>query len=111
VKRKLTDKAAFALHYVALKGAGVSMTRSLARELGDAGIRVNAIATGFTISEGVATGDSYPQEIRDRMISMRGLKREQVPEDLVGAMPFLSEAGSDFITGQTFVVDGGNLMR
>lgn len=99
------------LHYVSSKGAIVAMTRSLARELGPDGIRVNCIAPGFTLSEGVASNAQYTEQVRGGIASMRAIARDQMPADLVGALLFLCTTESDFITGQTIAVDGGAQMR
>ncbi|MET0988986.1 MAG: glucose 1-dehydrogenase [Steroidobacteraceae bacterium] len=98
------------LHYVSSKGAIVAMTRSLARELGADGIRVNAISPGFTLSEAVRNNPVYTKEVTAGIAAMRSLKRDQQPEDLVGAVVFLASPASDFITGQTIIVDGGVAM-
>jgi NAD(P)-dependent dehydrogenase (short-subunit alcohol dehydrogenase family) len=100
------------LHYVSTKGAMTAMTKSLARELGVHGITVNAIAPGFTLSSGVldtAGENAAPQWERAR--AARAVKRDQMPEDLVGATCFLASEGAGFITGQTLVVDGGAVMH
>jgi NAD(P)-dependent dehydrogenase (short-subunit alcohol dehydrogenase family) len=97
------------LHYVASKGAVIAMTRVLAREMGDDGIAVNCIAPGLTMSEAVkGRGHSFNAQGN---IASRCFKREQVPEDLVGTMVFLASADSDFMTGQTIVVDGGSALN
>ena len=99
------------LHYVSSKGAIVAMTRSLARELGADGIRVNCIAPGFTLSEGVAANEQYTAQVRGGIASTRAIVRDQVPDDLVGTMLFLCSVESDFVSGQTIAVDGGSQMR
>lgn len=103
---------ALMLHYVTSKGAVTAFTRSLARELGPANITVNAVAPGFTLSSGVL---EHRQDMldtaRDRARAARALPRDQLPEDIVGAVTFLCGDGGRFITGQTLVVDGGAVMR
>jgi NAD(P)-dependent dehydrogenase (short-subunit alcohol dehydrogenase family) len=93
------------IHYTTSKGGVVGFTRSLARELGDFGIRVNAIAPGFTLS-----GDNeqnISEERKRANVQTRMLKRAQVPEDLVGTFIYLASDDSGFVTGQTILVDGG----
>jgi NAD(P)-dependent dehydrogenase (short-subunit alcohol dehydrogenase family) len=97
----------FLLHYVTSKGAIVAFTRALARELGRDGIHVNCVAPGFTISKGVEEHPEVIDALRDVSISARTLQRDQVPEDIVGAVVFLCTPAADFITGQTMVIDGG----
>jgi NAD(P)-dependent dehydrogenase (short-subunit alcohol dehydrogenase family) len=99
------------LHYVASKGAVISMTRAMARELGDYRINVNCIAPGLTLSENMIDHPSYTPEVVGKNIDSRALKREAVPDDIVGALLFLASPGSDFITGQTLPVDGGSVMN
>ncbi len=99
------------LHYDASKGAVVAITRSLAREVGDDGIRVNCIAPGATMSENVRARNLTKGVTPEATMATRALKREEVPEDLVGACVFLASADSDFMTGQTMVVDGGSAMH
>ena len=97
------------IHYVTSKGGVLSFTRTLAREVGPSGIRVNAIAPGSTLSE-----ENPSEEIlrfRQQGIGDRALGRVQVPADLVGAVTFFASSASDFITGQTLVVDGGGFMH
>lgn len=98
------------LHYVSSKGAVVALTRALAREVGGDGITVNCIAPGLTMSEGVA-GDPQWDAVKDANTATRAIRREETPGDLLGTLVFLSSAESDFITGQTIVVDGGSAMR
>lgn len=98
----------FALDYSASKGAVVGMTRSLARELGRDWIRVNAIAPSAVMTEGTreffgASLDKSAQAIA----SNQTLKRNLVPEDLVGTVIYLASDASKFVTGQTVMVDGG----
>ncbi len=97
----------FLLHYVTSKGAIVTLTRALAKELGGDEILVNCVAPGFTMSEGVRDNPEVVNALRDVSVSARTLKRDQVPEDVVGAAVFLCGPGSTFITGQTMVIDGG----
>jgi NAD(P)-dependent dehydrogenase (short-subunit alcohol dehydrogenase family) len=97
----------FVLHYVASKGAIVAMTRSLARELGKDGIHVNCVAPGFTMTESVQEHTEVVQALRDVTLAARTIQRDQVPEDVVGAVVFLCTPAADFITGQTMVIDGG----
>jgi len=97
----------FLLHYVTSKGAIVALTRALAKELGRDGIHVNCVAPGFTMSEGVQAHPEVVEKLRDVSVAMRTIQRDQLPEDVVGAVVFLCTPAADFITGQTMVIDGG----
>jgi NAD(P)-dependent dehydrogenase (short-subunit alcohol dehydrogenase family) len=98
------------LHYVTSKGGIMAMTRALSRELGEHGIRVNTLAPGFTMSETViAENPGHVETARARAVALRALKRDEQPADLLGALVFLASADSDFVTGQTIAVDGGNV--
>jgi len=96
------------LHYVATKGAVIAMTRSMATELGQDGIRVNAIAPGLTSTEYLKGRNDIPG-VLDDMAKTRAIARHEEPQDLVGACIFLASPDSDFVTGQTLVVDGGQV--
>ena len=97
----------FLLHYVTSKGAIVALTRALAKELGPDNVLVNCVAPGFTMSDGVNEHPEVVEALRDVSVSARTIKRDQVPEDVVGAVAFLCGPGATFITGQTMVIDGG----
>jgi NAD(P)-dependent dehydrogenase (short-subunit alcohol dehydrogenase family) len=97
----------FVLHYVTSKGAIIALTRALAKELGGDEILVNCVAPGFTMSDGVQENPEVVEALRDVSVSARTIKRDQVPEDVVGAVAFLCGPESTFITGQTMVIDGG----
>ena len=97
----------FLLHYVTSKGAIVAFTRALAKELGRDSIHVNCVAPGFTMSDGVKSHPEVIEKLRDVSVASRTLQRDQVPEDVVGAVVFLCTPAADFITGQTMVIDGG----
>ena len=99
------------LHYVTSKGAVVAMTRAMARELGDDGIRVNCLAPGLIMSDSVRANQDWVGPVVTSNIASRALKREAMPDDLIGAMLFLTTPDSDFMTGQTIVVDGGSVMH
>jgi NAD(P)-dependent dehydrogenase (short-subunit alcohol dehydrogenase family) len=92
------------LHYVTSKAALVGMTRSLAREVGDHNIAVNTVAPDFIPDEDMLqTRGAHDEEV----IAQRAFKRRQVPEDMVGTVVYLSGPGSDFVTGQSILVNGG----
>jgi NAD(P)-dependent dehydrogenase (short-subunit alcohol dehydrogenase family) len=97
----------FLLHYVTSKGAIVAFTRALARELGSDGIHVNCVAPGFTMTEGVKAHPEVIEKLRDVSIASRTIQRDQVAEDVVGAVVFFCSPAADFVTGQTMVIDGG----
>jgi NAD(P)-dependent dehydrogenase (short-subunit alcohol dehydrogenase family) len=97
----------FLLHYVTSKGAIVAFTRALAKELGNDSIHVNCVAPGFTMSEGVKAHPEVVEALRDVSVAARTIQRDQVPEDVVGAVVFLCSPAADFVTGQTMVIDGG----
>jgi NAD(P)-dependent dehydrogenase (short-subunit alcohol dehydrogenase family) len=97
----------FLLHYVTSKGAIVALTRALAKEVGKDSIHVNCVAPGFTMSDGVKSHPEVIEKLRDVSVASRTLQRDQVPEDVVGAVVFLCTPAADFITGQTMVIDGG----
>jgi NAD(P)-dependent dehydrogenase (short-subunit alcohol dehydrogenase family) len=97
----------FLLHYVTSKGAIVALTRALAKELGRDSIHVNCVAPGFTMSDGVKSHPEVIEKLRDVSVASRTLQRDQVPEDVVGAVVFLCTPAAGFITGQTMVIDGG----
>ena len=103
--------APFLLPYVSSKGAIIAMTRSVAREAGSDGICVNCVAPGFTLSESVSANPGYAGAIPADNRRSRCLGRDQVPDDLTGVVTFLLSSDSDFITGQTIVVDGGSVMH
>jgi len=101
----------FLLHYVTSKGAIVAFTRALAREVGKDSIHVNCVAPGFTMSDGVKAHPEVVEKLREVSVAARTIQRDQVPEDVVGAVVFLCTPAADFITGQTMVIDGGQFFH
>ena len=95
-------------HYTASKGAVIALTRCHGRELGEKNIQVNAIAPGLTESEGLAANSGFDMA-RGPTVASRSIKREMLPEDLLGTLLYLSTSDSDFVTGQTLNVDGGKV--
>ena len=94
-------------HYIASKGALIALTRAMARELGDHGITVNAVAPGLT--EG-PSAEGIPAERHALYAQNRAISRPQRPDDITGAVVFLLSEAAAYITGQTIVVDGGFVM-
>jgi len=97
------------LHYVTSKAGVIGLTRALAREIGGDAINVNAITPGLTIAD-----ENQKKMLSEEYLAprrqARSFKRDQYPQDLVGAVVFLASAESDFVTGQTINVDGGTWM-
>ncbi|EOM74483.1 SDR family oxidoreductase [Rhodococcus rhodnii] len=96
------------VHYVGSKGAVVAMTRSMARDAGPHGVRVNAVAPGLTRVEAT---ESVPASRYALYADNQVLGREQTPDDVSGVVQFLLSGAADYITGQTLVVDGGFVMN
>ncbi len=92
-------------HYVASKGAIIGLTRAMARDLGEYGINVNVLAPGFALTEGGY--ELMERGLKSGGVQRRCFKRDEQPEDVLGAMVFLCSEDSDFMSGQTMVVDGG----
>jgi NAD(P)-dependent dehydrogenase (short-subunit alcohol dehydrogenase family) len=95
------------LPYVTSKGAMLAFTRALSRELGAYGIAVNSLSPGFILSETGLENAQHVEEERAPVRNSRAFKRDAYPEDLLGTLVFLASSDSDFITGQSIVVDGG----
>ena len=95
------------LHYVATKGAVLSMTKGLAKECGPHNVRVNVIAPGFVITDATR---NRPVEWQQSFLKARAISREQRPDDLVGTALYLLSDLAAFVSGQTLVVDGGHIM-
>lgn len=94
--------------YVASKGAIVAMTHSMAREMGTDNITVNAVAPGLVLVEAT----EYVPEARHRLyIDQRALQREQMPQDVAGAVVYAMSDGARFVTGQVLAVNGGFVMH
>lgn len=94
----------FVSMYVAMKSALMSMTRSMAAELADDGIRVNALAPGTVRTDMVL---AMPEEFQDAAVAAQRLRRMATPEEMVPAALFLASDASSFMTGHVLVVDGG----
>lgn len=92
------------LHYVASKAAVLGMTRAMANEVGELGIRVNAVLPGFTASEAsMQAGQTY----LDERVASQALQRPIEPTDVANAVAFLAGGDGSMVTGQALVVDGG----
>ncbi len=98
------------LHYTTAKAGVIGFTRALAREVGADNINVNAVLPGLTLSD-TQLASSQAGYINDAYNQQRALKRAQYPEDLVGTVMYLLSDASDFVTGQSFNVDGGKVMH
>lgn len=92
------------VNYAASKAGIVGLTLSAAKELGPRGITVNAVAPGFIETE---MTDALPAAVKAEMLERISLGRYGSPEDVAGAVAFLTGADSAYITGQVIVVDGG----
>ncbi len=94
-------------HYVASKGGLIGFLRSLAAEIGEDGVTINALAPSLVRSKGTIEGPHEELGLFDFVAQGQAIKRTQEPSDLVGAASFLTSEDAAFITGQTLVVDGG----
>jgi len=95
-------------HYTASKAAVIALTRGHARELGDKNIQINAIAPGLTESESIKDHKGF-DPARAPTVQSRSIKRDMLPEDLLGTLMYLITSDSNFVTGQTLNVDGGKI--
>jgi 3-oxoacyl-[acyl-carrier protein] reductase len=93
------------MHYTTSKAAIIGLTRSMAREVGGAGITVNAILPGATFTE--VSRETVSDEMKKALPAMQCIPRLELPEDLLGTVLFLLSEGAAFITGQSIAVDGG----
>ena len=98
------------LHYTTAKAGVIGFTRALARELGADKINVNVVLPGLTLSD-TQLASSQPGYLSGDYDKLRALQRPQLPEDLVGTVLYLLSDASDFVTGQSIVVDGGKVMH
>ena len=96
-------------HYVASKAGIIGLTRSLASAMARYNINVNCIAPGRTLSEDPS--DENAVASNEARATTRQIRRVEYPEDLTGTAVFLASPDSDFITGQTLVVDGGTVFH
>jgi NAD(P)-dependent dehydrogenase (short-subunit alcohol dehydrogenase family) len=94
-------------HYVTSKGAVTAFTRCMSRELGAHGICVNTLAPGYTLSDTGLTNAVHVEQSKAAAVARRAIKRDQIPEDLLGTLIYLCSSDSDFMTGQVLAVDGG----
>jgi len=94
-------------NYSASKAGVIALTKTTAKELASRGICVNAIAPGFIQTDMTA---KLPTEVQEKMLSQIPLNRFGKPEDVAKLCLFLSSSESDYITGQTIVIDGGMVM-
>jgi NAD(P)-dependent dehydrogenase (short-subunit alcohol dehydrogenase family) len=92
------------LHYVSAKAAIIGLTRALAREVGEDGICVNMLCPDYIPDQEMLAAEPERDAF---VVSQRVLKRTEVPEDMIGALTFLAGPGSDFVTGQSLLVNGG----
>jgi NAD(P)-dependent dehydrogenase (short-subunit alcohol dehydrogenase family) len=97
------------LHYIASKGAILSMTRSLASEFGDDNVLVNAVAPGLTLTESVLASKHITAEFQEYATASRALKRAATAEDVANAIFFFASEDSGFVTGQIITADGGSV--
>jgi NAD(P)-dependent dehydrogenase (short-subunit alcohol dehydrogenase family) len=93
------------VHYVASKAAVTGVTRGLAIEMGPFNICVNTL-----VPEYIPTG-LWDDQVDRQVIETRIFKRTQTPEDMVGTALYLAGPGSDFVTGQTLMVNGGTILH
>lgn len=96
------------IHYATSKAGVLGFTRALARELAGQNINVNAISPGFTLSEGVVAGKGSvfaAESAREQ--TLRCIQKDMYPKDLVGTVIFLASDDSDFVCGESIIVDGG----
>lgn len=91
-------------HYISSKGSLIALTRAMAREVGDQGITVNAVAPGLTAGE---SAERIPAERHDLYRRNRAISRDQEAGDITGIVAFLLGPESAYVTGQLIVVDGG----
>lgn len=94
-------------HYMASKGGIVGLTRALAREYGPMGVRVNGLSPGAILVEEEIRWFPDQEAVLKKCLAVQSLKYRGLPEHLVGTFAFLASEESDFITGQTILVDGG----
>jgi NAD(P)-dependent dehydrogenase (short-subunit alcohol dehydrogenase family) len=97
------------LPYVTSKGAMLAFTRALSRELGAYGIAVNSLSPGYILSDTGLENAAHVEDERLPVRNSRAFKRDAFPEDLLGTLVFLASSDSDFVTGQSIVVDGGSV--
>ncbi len=95
------------LHYVTSKGAIAAMTRSMARELGPYGIRVNSLAPGLVMNDSVAAAMAGRPGLHEFVLNTRAIKKDVFADDLVGTLIYLASPDSDAVTGQFLIVDNG----
>lgn len=91
-------------HYVASKSGLIGLTRSMAREVGDFNINVNSVAPGFTLTDASL---GLMENAASYGVNRGAIKRSSKAEDMIGAVLFLASEASEFISGQTIIVDGG----
>lgn len=97
------------LPYVTSKGAIIAFTRALSRELGEHGICVNSLSPGYILSDTGLANAAHVEDERVPVRNSRAFKRDAYPEDLLGTLVYLASSDSDFVTGQSIVVDGGSV--
>lgn len=97
------------LHYTTSKGGVVSLTRGLARELGEFGINVNAVAPGMVWTE--ATQAMVPEEFAQENVKKQCIKKIVQPEDVAAAVLFFASDESDLVAGQILLVNGGEVLH